>query len=421
MSPGVLRRLSRRQFLQTLAMSWMVNRKMSALARRFAYAPNSGGAVISPPPPTYPSRLHASGTRIVAANGYVMPTMKGFSAQIVPWSTGDFAAMAALAPNFNFVRTVCFWDAFEPTQGNISSGKITALDAQIANLQAAGMYTMLELHLNLGSSHWPTWAGTDYSIFGYLTYGQNVTQYLANRYGNPTSPQYTPAVIGFGLNEPPPDSRSSISNTIPMMEADQSTMISWFRTYAPEWIGFVALGYAQATPTYDTYTSSGNTAATPASATAYNAVGGNVIYDLHDYGIGTTSGVANDDGRQWNGMPYNISNGGQAIGTGDPSRPTFPFGETEALAISQMTAYVDPYKRFCKAAGIPLMIGEWGWDSVNTTGYNAMITDKVAIWDDAGAAIQCQWDYNTNQTQDSWAANPSGTFLPVTVTWAGLS
>ena len=56
---------------------------------------------------------------------------------------------------------------------------------------------------------------------------------------------------------------------------------------APGWIGFVAYGYASATPIYDDSWQNANAA--DASPTAYDSVGGNVVIDVHFYMAGRTN------------------------------------------------------------------------------------------------------------------------------------
>lgn len=380
-------------------------------------------------PAAYPSILQVSGRSLVDANGYTMPSMKGFNVQAGSgpspnWTAATFTAMAS--EGASIVRTIVFWDQLEPTSGSIDANAIAALDAHIANLQSAGLYTILCLYYG-PASHTPSWVNSHGSLWActngqYITSGQNVTQYLANRYGNSSSGQYTKAVIGFGINEPAPD---STTNSIPTLESQQSTMIGWCRTYAPNWIGFVSYGYSAATPIYNGALGQ-DTSSTNANPHAYDSVGGNVVIDLHDYMLGCTTTSTADDGRQFNGMKYpTYQAGGQEIEidysvSPYTSRTLPPVYATSVKYRSQQAAYVAPYKSFCATNSLPLMIGEWGWPTSTAnppaqgSGQQDYLADKVAIWNDAGAIISIQWDYNVTQSQDEWGAKPTSGSTP---TW----
>ncbi len=388
-----------------------------------ATTPVSAGCPSGVVPAAFPSRLKTSGRTIIDENGCVMPKLKGFSVYLAPGYTHsqtDFNDMAALGAKIN--RATIHWDQFEPTQGVIDPSAISSLDQHIAFAENAHMYTMLELHLNIGKD--PSWTSAyPTELEKYSHYGQTITQYLANRYGNPASPHYTKSVVGFGLNEPPIEDNTirNGNNAIPYVEGKQQQMISWMRGagYAPSWIGFVAEAYAGATPIYDHSWQNAN--ATDASPTAYNAVGGNVIYDLHDYmmgcaipGTATLSTNPNCDGRQYNGQNYPIYQGGPQIGT---DKNAFSYAST-AVTRSQLFAYIKPYKTFTTQANVPLMVGEWGW-TAGKTDELTYVADQKAAWADAGTSIEMYWDFNstTDTGVDPWAAHPGGTWRPSVTAW----
>jgi hypothetical protein len=226
--------------------------------------------------------------------------------------------------------------------------------------------------------------------------------------------------MGFGLNEPPLDN-ATIRNgngSIPYLESVQQQMITWMRTTgdAPEWIGFVAYGYAAATPIYNPATENPN--ATDANPTAYTSVGGNVVIDFHDYMEGITGSEAtnpNADARLYNGMPFPDYQGGPLVEVNSTSDPTYV---STATSRSQLAAYMAPYKTFSNEAQIPVMIGEWGWVPTSS-GSTAYITDQQAIWNDAGAVIEMYWDYDvtTDTMTNPWAAAPNGVWQPWITTW----
>ncbi|MDX6677443.1 MAG: hypothetical protein QOE31_1495 [Solirubrobacteraceae bacterium] len=384
---------------------------------------NTVTAAATPPPPPgggtpapFPSRLRAVGRSIVDENGYALPLLRGFNVHVGPtfvWDQANFDMMKSVGATID--RAIIHWDSWEPTQGTISAAGLANLDKHVARAEAAGMYTLLELHLNVGRT--PSWAqDVAGEVSQYTTYGQNITQTLAYRYGNPASPQYTKSVIGFGLNEPPVEDSTLRNGTgaIPWIEGKQRTMISWFRAagYAPSWIGFVAYGYASATPIFNDATQNPN--ATDASPTAYDSVGGNVIIDLHDYMAYCTNTDPSCEGRQYNGMTYNTYQGGMLMRTGSLGSTAYTSSATRQ---SQHRAYLAPYKTFTTRAGIPLMIGEWGWSSQATGGgESAWAADKKAAWKDAGTAIQIDWNYDTSSSSTEWSARLGSVWRPSVTT-----
>ena len=378
-------------------------------------------------PAAFPSVLHTNGRVITDANGCALASMKGFSIQIGPWPQSTLNAIAAKGGRFE--RLVLMWNLL---QGNDCSSLsapnaasyVSDIDAHLAEAKAAGIYTELDIHLNVGQVPACAVNGSSETT-KYLNYGQWITQYLANRYGNPASPNYTADVVGFGLNEPPPPDGVSPQNYNPALEQVQRTMLTWIRGnngsggYAPQWIGFVAYAWANQAPVFNAPGESSNcSACVPANPTAYASVGGNVILDFHDYMSGCIASVwtaetgntnpASCDGRNSTGGPYQDTNGGFQITVGDPAYPTYPAaGESEATASQQLDNYIAPYTKFATNANIPLMIGEFGWNtSVNTTGAANYMQDLQASWQSAAPVIEMEWDYDVTQGHDPWAANP---------------
>ncbi len=368
----------------------------------------------------FPSRLRTQGRTLIDENNYKIDTLKGFNMQVASdfvWSQADFTEVASKGATIN--RAIVFWDTFEPTQGTINPAYVANLDTHIARAQAAGMYTEIELHLNVG--RYPTWTSAYNSeTEKYVHYGQLVTQYIANRYGNPSSPKYTKAVIGFGLNEPPLDDNAirNGNGSVPYLEGVQRTMIGWMRASdnAPNWIGFVAYGYAAATPIYDA--SFQNPNAINADPHAYDSVGGNVVIDFHDYFVGITGATASDpnaQGRQWNGMIFPTYQGGPMLVPDSTPAPNYV---STATTRAQLAKYFAPYLNFSTNANIPLMIGEWGWVA-SASGADAWVQDHMNMWDSAPSVIQMAWDYNvtTDTNNDPWAVRPGGTWRPYVLSW----
>jgi hypothetical protein len=402
----------------------------SALTRRRIITTSAaGGGGGGATPAAFPSRLATSGRYLIDENGYQVAgpghPARGFYMHNVPWSQtnlDDIAALDTRTVPIRMARVTILWTDIQPTNGTtVSSTYITNLDTTISRLQTAGIYAMLELHLNTGNI--PAWvqAGldeTDRFCKAGANNGQFVTEYLAKRYGDPTDPlgagKFTKAVVGFGLNEPPVNSTTmnSTAGSIPYLEDHQARVFGWMRTYAPDWIAFMAWSYASGTPLYNgPGEDTGKTDANPAHA-AYN----NAIIDLHDYLLRDSSEDATKCGRQFNGSVFSFHNGGPLMGPGDETTYS-----STATHRAQMLQFVRPYKEWCVANDKPLMLGEWGWVPVTnsdatggagqaTSGEQGFIDDKQLAWADAGTAIEIYWNYDvtTNTGVNPWAARPGG-------------
>jgi hypothetical protein len=394
----------------------------------------------------FPDVLHACGTRLCDSTGAQIPRLQGFSIQDGgPWSQKKINQIHA--EGATFLRMVVFWNKLQSTDCSSLSAQgaasyLTDLRTQAMEAETDGIYSYIELHLNTGQvpacADGGTGAGdSSYDFTRYMASGQWITNYLANYFGNPSNTAtYVKSIVGFGLNEPPPPyGQGDATNVNTQMEQDQSTMITWFRGPggkggpAPQWIAFVAYPFASSTPIFnDAFPGQQNQCTKCANANphAYDAVGGNVVLDVHDYLMGCTSkwhsvtGLppADCDGRQYNGEPYTTKNGGWAIHAGQSGYPTYPpAGENELTAQSQLAAFLKPYKDFTQQAQWPLMIGESGWAPPdNTQTGTEYATDLAASWADTTngpkAAIRMEWDFDTNETKDNWSAEPGSTCAP---------
>jgi hypothetical protein len=389
----------------------------------------------TPTPATFPSRLSASNGRYITdENGYVLPTMRGFNLHVVPWTAADFTAMNAAdtrTTKFALDRYTILWDEIQPTSGTaVSSTYIANLDTQVARSIAAGRYVMLQIHLNTGRI--PAWVQTgldetDRFCKAGANNGQFITEYLAKRYGDPTDPlgagKYTKAVVGFGLNEPPVNSTTinSTAGSVPYLEDHQGRVFGWMRTYATNWIGFMAWSYASGTPLYEgPGEDTGKTDANPAHACYVNSV-----IDLHDYTMRVSTENDTDTGRQFNGSVYTFHNGGPLMGPGDEL--SYTSSPTHKL---QHLNFLKPYKDWCTTNNKPLMLGEWGWASVTnndatagagltTSGEQAFVDDKEIAWATANFAIEMYWNYDTttDTTVNPWAAKPNGNWRVSVTDW----
>jgi len=358
--------------------------------------------------------LKTYGRELIDASGSVMPRMKGFNVQPSGWAASQYQAMAA--EGAKIIRTVIFWDTLEPAQGSISTSYIATLDAHVQNCVANGLYTVFNFYFGPNGVHSPSWTGGSSAMSTYLTYGQYATQYLAQRYGNPSDPlragQYTAAVIGFELNEITPDYTDQ-ADWVVNLYSQQATMISWFRAYASDWIGVISSGFGASAP-YANAPGSGQTSQwfTTPGKNPFSAAGGNFMLDMHDYLRCLSTGQAQFDGREANGTTG--STVVQIDNTAYPAYPPVVNGASlpRSTCQSEFAAYLAPYVAYCGPwyANVPLMIGESGFvpldGSTTFTSPELMAADKADAWADANAVVECQWDFNTNQSSDKWAAYP---------------
>lgn len=365
-----------------------------------AVSVTTDNGISAPPPPPPPSGvLRVVDGELLDEDDAVLTGLTGGNMHAMFGS--DPALMGGIATRGgSIIRAVVLWDLLEDTSGVLDAGYIASLDGFIADAETAGLHVLLDLHLNTGNI--PSWVPDGHEPEQYRDHGQWITEALAYRYGNVASPQYTSTVIGFGLNEIPLSDGAIRNgmNAIPYLEALQRQMISWFRSEAAAWIGFVTLGYSNQTP----YPGGGRTAASP---TAYDSVGGNVIMDVHHYGAGCSNADPSDDGRQPNGHIWPTYQGGEAYWFVSD----YPIAYTDsATHRSQMAAYLADYVTYCAAAGIPLMVGEFGWPYVNGSGkaaWEAAIRDVMR----GNVTIALRWIISPSGS-DTWASVPDDAWDP---------
>lgn len=335
----------------------------------------------------FPSILKCQGTSIVDASGAVMPRMKGFNVQ-TGWAQGSYTEMKSVGANVQ--RLMVFWNSLEPTKGNIDPNFVSKLDQAINEAKAAGIYTILCFYYGPNNVHKPSWVAN--STLGSYTYnnnGQHSTQFLAQRYGS------NPAVIGFGINEPTPDSSSN--GYLAKHLQEQWTMLSWLRPAAPHWIGVLSCGWGGGAPMHNA-PGSGQTNQTFTDAPADPSGGhGNVLFDIHCYKSASLPATRVWDGRNVYGEP----NSSDQIDVG--SNPYPPSGHTRAQCQAFLNAFLAPYVAYCKKVGIPFIIGEWGWKP-GYAGGDLLAADLGAVIVKAGAAGVLQWDFNNAVGGDSWPA-----------------
>jgi hypothetical protein len=407
-----------------------------------------------------PSVLHTSSGHLLDSSGNVMPRMKGFDIladRNYSQAVYDSIKVEGHCTSSNpcFQRLVVDWAAYQSTNCSAMTSSTTLqkansfVDNSINYAANDDIYTEIMLYYSgkpdtsNGTPSCASAGGYYSQSTRYNTYGQYITQYLANRYGNTSSPEYTTAVVGFGINEPDPPDGTKDATVNPALEAMQSTMIGWFRNKsslglgsgAPNWIGFVNYVYAQSSPLMTSGDTSGSCATyehcVSANPDAFNSVGGNVVLEVHDYFLDCLSGnnASTCDGRQWNhggfdGQMYSTSNGGWAVGPDDRNNPAYPSSGVSPMQAQQEQAnFMQPYASFAGykgSSGWPLMVGEWGWapttsGGANTTGGKDYIDDMTNAWNNAGAAIELQWDYtNGTCSSDAYCAAPGGVWQPVT-------
>jgi hypothetical protein len=403
---------SRRGFIGVTAAAGAAALGVSGAAKATSTRP------VRPAPAKFPSVLRCQGRTLVDSSGAVMPLMTGFDVQPVPWPAQSYVDM--YNKGARLIRTMVFWDQLEPKSGKIDSTYVRdKLDVHIRRCVAAGLYTTISFYFGPAGHHMPKWAikrQPASCVGNYIANGQLATQYLAKRYGDPRDPlragQYTPAVIGFGVNEPVPDD-AHVANFEVTLFGQQVTMAKWFRAYAPSWIITAATAYAGSAPQPDA-AGSGQAAQKFAgiSTTPFSSVGDNWMLEVHDYfKCLTTPGKPRFDGRNTaTGAVDPVADGGTQIVQDAPGYPSYPpsvKGITRAICREQQAAWMACYRDYCQSASVPLFIGEQGWDPVfNTSGGANFIADKIALWKTLKPVGILYWDYNTNQRSDPFAARP---------------
>jgi hypothetical protein len=367
----------------------------------------------------FPSVLRCQGRTLVDSSGAVMPLMTGFDVQPVPWPAQTYVDMHKKGARL--IRTLVFWDELEPKSRVINNTYVKdKLDVHIQRCVAAGLYTTISFYFGPAGLHMPSWAIKQQpasAMGNYIANGQLATQYLAQRYGDPSDPlhagQYTPAVIGFGVNEPAPDDINAADLEVTLF-GQQATMAKWFRAYAPDWIITAATAFAGSAPRPDAPGSGqAHQKFAGISTTPFASAGDNWMIEAHDYfKCLTTPSKPRFDGRNTTtGAVDPVAHGGTQVVQDAPGYPDYPppavKGITRTICREQHTAWMAPFLDYCKSAGVPLFIGEQGWDPVfNSSGGADFIADKIALWKTLNPVGILYWDYNTNQKADPFSARP---------------
>ena len=366
--------------------------------------PNASGGkyvrfgVVSSPTPIpagFPSRLKAVTGRLIDENGADIGILKGMNVHVAPttssptfvWPQSDYTAMGQVG--MRFVRHVIHWDVFEPTEDALNQTAIASLDTAISRAKTAGMYTLLEVHLNVGRV--PAWAQDTSSEWSdFVANGRTITQYLAARYKDEK------AVIGFNPNEPP-----TVSLTAIMDGYDQ--IVPWWQQIAPAWPVWVSpSAYGNGTPT--------PRSGTPASISRYQALnnGRGIIIEFHDY---LNQG---SDSYQANGSINPIQQGGTAEFHGWGGN--YPYRDT-IQSRSDIALHLQPQTAFTTAGGFALAIAEFGMD--NRSGELAYVRDKIAAFRQARSVVECWWNYDTN-VSNPWAPRPGGIWRQAILDWMAM-
>ena len=77
---------------------------------------------------------------------------------------------------------------------------------------------------------------------------------------------------------------------------------------------------------------------------------------------------------------------------------------SSALYRSQQAANLRPYKTFSTQAGIPLMLGEWGYPT--GSGEQAWMNDFMPTLADVGTVIEIQWNYDVSSSNTDGRRGP---------------
>jgi hypothetical protein len=397
--------------------------KRAALLTRLGSGGTGGGGISQAP---YPSRLHIENHAFKDTNGYDLGVLKGFNTNVASTVGGesflfaqtDYTAMSTLTngaavPGPGVNRLVVCWDVFEQSSGvyhGISSptgaasagSAFDSLDKSIQRAHTAGRYVLLDLHLldaSNSNGRVPAWArtgsspsGSGNSLSWYCTNGQGLTQVLAQRYGNPvTSPIGSAclAVIGFCPNEPPGVTQAELMTA-------HETWVVWYRSIAPLWPIWVSpFSYGGGTP-YPGGAGSGAADIDTARLLALDPNGVGIVLDWHTYL--NMVGTASTNGYQANGAidpVQQVTNGSQFYGWG--TAYTYPNTTASRTALDAHLAPLVTLKNV--NSRIALSVTEFGNDNqAQGATHDAWIKDNIDRFRAAGVAVECWWQYASNQT-----------------------
>lgn len=356
---------------------------------------------------TEKKRLRIENGQFVS-NGSPVGLLKGFNVQVAStissqsfvWPAQTYIDIANMG--CKLVRHPIFWDVFEPTRGTFNPAAIESLDMAIYQAENAGLYSILSLpHLLAGRE--PKWVNSSGNILtDWLTNGQELTQFIANRYSSNLS------VIGCDMNEPP-------GNGVAIIQQAYTTYVNWWQAESQLWPLWISFCYANATPYPDT-----GPQVNPLFFKNLDKHNLGVIFSVHDYlnsagtyGIYQKAGTGNTG----NIAPVNQSpNDFTAQFHGWGNYWTYPNTNQTRADFASLLA---PYIKLASSYGtFALAVTEFGMDSINDTNW---VQDKVAAFNNAKTVAQLWWDYNvqpvSNSSADPFSARPNQTWRPSIQNW----
>lgn len=360
-------------------------------------------------PAAFPSRLSVASNHIVDENGYDLGVLKGFNVNVAStvgsegfvFSQNDYTAMAAIGAKI--VRHVLHWNVFEQSSNTFHATALSSLDTAIGRAGTAGMYTLLELHINAtgdpATGSVPTWARTGTSPSGsgnewtwLCTNAQNFIEELADRYKD------NKHVVGFNPNEP-------TDTSIPNIQTGYATIVPWYRAIAPMWpIWCSATAYGNGTP----YPTSG-TQINTTNLLALDTNNRGVIFEHHDYY--ETPGSGSTNGYQANGAIDPI----EQVPTTGSHYHGFSSTRNSARSGGRTTAYAAHYAWAATLRAvsprIALAVCELGRNNL-LSNHDEQIEDKINSYRAAGACVEIWWQYGTATTNfdSGTTANGGGGF-----------
>lgn len=374
------------------------------------------GDTPEPEPAAFPSLLRVSDGLIVDENNAPIGTLKGFNVHVAPtiggeafaWAQDHYTAMADAGARIQ--RLALHWDVFQKSAGlaGIDMTAVASLDTAIQRAENVGIYSLLELHLNVGRT--PAWAqiptgASEWTWF--LNSGERIVQFLAERYGNTSSPQYTKAVVGFCPNEPPSANLEELASTF-------EVTVPWSRGSAPNWLIWIApTAFGQGTP----YPASGYRI-NPRRYLRLDTNGRGVVIAMRDYYVNDNSPFFG---------PYQ-NNGAIAPDYQSPGVFTASFGGVTAvypnttLSRTQHQQYMAPWVTFLTTGygRFALAVEEFG--AAFTGGEDPYIFDLVRSWHTEfggpGTAVEMYWNYDVAaRASNEFSARPGGVWRPNIVGW----
>ncbi|MCU1454542.1 MAG: endoglycoceramidase [Acidimicrobiales bacterium] len=267
------------------------------------------------------------------------------------------------------IRVAVRWVDLQPRPGALDPAFAARLDLLVARAGDVGLRVLLDpIHVGGGDAQGqflPRWANggrpvtTDEVLPTLERQGQDYLVAVLRRWCR------VPAVIGLDLvNEPREDRRSGVD-----LAARNRRLVALYHRWIVALRGVDGDALLALEPYY------GLTLIDPALVASLATTGGNLVWAPHDYGTGGSG-----DGYTATGYPQlDAFDAGQVA-----SRGRYPTGgPARAARRRDQAAHLASQDRVARAAGMPLLVGEFGIPS-GWTGRRELLCDKVALYRQRG-------------------------------------